>query len=88
MGNDNGESQGEQHLAHGHRDAFITRIAGPAGLGEEQRGQKFAGSAKTAAAPASKAPMSALPPTAQEAQQMSQAPAAPVSQTPPPPAQG
>lgn len=60
----------------------ITRIVGPAGAGEEGRAQSFLGSAKTAEAPASKPPMSALPPTALETQQMTQAPAAPVSEGP------
>ncbi len=77
MTNTSGESSEMQRVEKGHR---LSRIIVPQGPGEESRGQKIAGGAKTAEAPASKPPMSALPPTAQQTQQMSQDPAAPAQE--------
>lgn len=73
MGNDSGESSGSQQVAKGQRVIWAAR---PAGAGEEQRGQRIQGGSRTAPAPGSVPPMSALPPTALKTQQMTPAPQA------------
>jgi hypothetical protein len=73
MADTSGESE-KQQVEKGHR---ITRVVPVGGPGHESRGQKIAGSAKAAPAPESVPPMSALPPTARETQQMSQNSTAP-----------
>jgi hypothetical protein len=79
MGNGSGESSGNQQVAKGQR---VTRVVGPGGAGQEQRGQRVQGGSRTAPAPGSVPPLTAMPPTALETQQIAPAPAAPVSQTP------
>ena len=70
MAENNGQSsENQQVLKHAQR---VSRTAGPI---HEERGQRILGGAKAAPAPASKSPMSALPPTAQQTQQGQAAPA-------------
>jgi hypothetical protein len=83
MGNNNGASSGNQPVEKGQR---VTRIAVPAGAGEEQRGQRVLGGSKAAPAPESVPPLTSMPPVVLETQQMSPAPTAPVSQGPAVPA--
>lgn len=77
MANTSGESSEKQQVSKGHR---VSRVMVPEGPGHTERGQKIAGGARPASAPASKPPMSALPPTAQQTQQMSQDPATPAQE--------
>lgn len=78
MANTSGESSEQpQQVTKGQR---VSRILVPDDLGHESRGQKIAGGARPASAPASKPPMTALPPTAQQTQQMSHEPAAPAKE--------